>query len=357
MKFFTVGLILAILLCPVRTKAASCKNGPCCRQSNITGPIVQPRHNEGEQDGEGDLNLGGFSVLSGILAIGQGLRSGSNKVTATLDKNFEAQSTGMRKMLVSFGAAEQKSAMQEMFGPNSKTYVTKQNFGEQARTGFAARGDVASRIRGDLHEYFRGFDTKRQIHARLSKAPDTGALFRAQGTMTPKQLFCSKEWAKTVLDAKPARNLPQGSTELSRDYGAIRKVKETKLLIPEAIFSDLIAARAPTMELGSWAGQMHKRMGGRDSPQTTVEGKLSINSLMTTLADARFANQDWLTGKQGIHGKTRTGTLRELLQVRVDRLMMELRRMRWMDRMAAVMAERVLSGNVRFNDMLRNLKR
>jgi len=48
--------------------------------------------------------------------------------------------------------------------------------------------------------------------------------------------------------------------------------------------------------------------------------------------------------------------LRELLQVRVDKLMMELRKMRWMDRMAVVMAERALSGNVEYNDMLRKLK-
>ena len=354
-RVFAVGLVLIAILCPARTQAASCTNGPCCKQSDIKGPIIQPKHNE-DEEGKGDINLGGLTVLSGVLAVGQGLRSGSNKITATLDKNFEAQSAAIRQMLTSLGAAKQKSAMREMFGPNSGAYMAKQDFGEQVESGFAARDEFASRVRADLHDYLRKFDTKKGYHKRLENAPDTGALYRTSGTMTPEQLYRTKEWAKTTLDPTPARNLPQKDMKLSRDYSAIRKAKETKLLIPEAVLSDLIAARAPTVDMKGWPARMHKKMGGKGSPQETVDGKLSANSLMATLADARFANQDWLSGKDGIHGKTRTGTLRELLQMRVDKLMMELRQMRWMDRMAAVMAGRVLSGNARFNDMLRKLK-
>jgi len=358
---FAVFLVIVVLLCPVQTGwAADCTNGPCCRQSDIKGPIIQPRHNkekdDGEDDGGGDLNLDGFTILSGILAIGQTLRSGSNKGTASIDKNFEAQSAMIRQLFASLGAARQKSAMRETFGPNSRTYMTSKGFGSLVQAGLSARDDLASRFRSDQHDYLRRFDTKKEIQDRLARAPETGALFRTEGTMSSEQLYRSKEWAKTVLDATPARNLPQNSKQLSEDYGAIRKVKETKLLIPEAILSDLIADRAPTVEMEGWPARMHERMGGKGSPGRTVEGKLSPYNLMATLADARFANQDWHTGKDGIHGKTRTGVLRELLQTRVDRLMMELRQMQWMDRMAAVMAERVLSGNARYNDMLRKLK-
>jgi hypothetical protein len=298
-----------------------------------------------------------LTALSGILAIGQGLRAESNKVSASIDKNFESQSSTLRKLFTSLGTARQKAKTQRMYGPNSKSYMTSEAIGSAVRTGQHARADLALRLREDLHSHMRSFNSKKEVQERLASAPDSGALFSSEGeTMNSEQLGRTKEWAKTVLDPQPARNLPSNANHLSRDYNATRKAKESKLLIPEAVMSDLIAARAPIFQLENWTSRMYSHMGGQNSTQRTVDGKLSENELMSMIADSRFANQQWHTGKTGIHGKTKTGVLREFLQSRVDRLKMEMRELRWMDRMAALLAERVLSGNARFNRMLRRLQ-
>ena len=95
-------------------------------------------------------------------------------------------------------------------------------------------------------------------------------------------------------------------------------------------------------------------MGGRGLSGKTVNGKISMNELLETLTNLRFANQDWAAGQDGLHGKTKAGVLRELLLSRIDKLMLEYQKLRWLDRMAAVMAQKQLARNNEMNQALKH---
>lgn len=337
----TICLLFAVAVfvaCIGPVQAARCDHGPCCDQDDITGPIVMPDHNDGS-----DLNLGGFSVLSGILAIGQGLRGGSNKASAAMNKNAEAQNAYIRQLIAGMGTAREKSDNMEMFGPGSRAYNTAGKFGSGVQVGIGAQKHLSGKIRDDIHTYSRQFDSRKKILERLRGAP-AGNKYGAADTMSLQELAASKEIAKTVINPFPAldlnENLDQGRT--AEGYKSTRKAKDARLLLPIGVLSDLIAEQAPVLNLEGWPGQMHERLGGEGEPLRAEDGKLSMNGLIGMLADMRFANQDWLAGENGIHGMTYTGVLRELLMAKVDKLMVQYRRMLWLDRMAALMAQKQL---------------
>lgn len=335
--------------------AGQCSNGPCCNQSGIKGPIVRPKHNVGEE-GKGDMNLSGFSVLSGILAIGQGLRAGSNQISAAFDKNFEAQDAYLRQLITSFGVARDRANNLDEFGSKAGAYNTLSgDYSAQATAGIIATDRVSLKMRNDFQDYLRSFKRRKQIFDRLQDAP-TGYDFKTGETLTASELAKNKEVVKTILDPYPAltlnKNLEQKKT--TRDYKSEKKAKEAKLLIPTAILSDYLATRSPTIEAGGWFDEAYQKMGGQGDSGKALNGNISMNGLLSMLTDMRFANQDWAVGQDGLHGKTRAGVLRELLLSEIDKLMVEYQKLRWVDRMAAVMAQKQLSRNNEFNQALKH---
>lgn len=334
--------------------AGQCANGPCCDESGIKGPIVRPRHNVGK-DGQGDIDLGGLTVLSGILAIGQGLRAGSNKTAATVDNNFKGQDAYARQVIASFGVSRERAENNRMFGPDSRAYNTfDDDFDSRATAGLVARNQLSDKLRGDFRAYSREFDTKKQVLGRLQNAPP-GFEAAAGETLSPRGLAVGKETIKTIIDPSPALNLNENldQSPAAESYKSTRKVKDARLLIPIAVLGELLADRAPVMEMSDWAGQVYEKMGGEGKPSCVSEdGNLSMNGLLRMLTDMRFANQDWAAGHGGLHGIPKTGVLRELLAVKVDKLMVEYRNMLWMDRTAALMAQKQLSRGKEFNQVL-----
>jgi len=329
--------------------AKECKDGPCCKHGDIKGPIIT--HGKKEDDDKsdsgtdmGDMALGSLTVLSGALALGQKLREGSNKMGGTWDKNSEAQSKVLRQMLVSKSVAEEKNRNIRSFGSGSESYNSfDSEMGQSVRKGLKARKKLSSRISEDIYSYSRSFDTKHQVRKRL-KDTATGSGILSSNTMSASELTKSVEIAKTILDPDPARNLAsRKKTRGGQDYKLVRKAKEAKFQVPNAILSDVIASRAPTIKSEGWITEIYSRTGGSGKPPQTHDGSVSLNGLMEMISNMRFANQDWLADKEGIHGKTKVGVLREKLQSRIDSLMMEYQKMRWLDRMAAIMAQKRLS--------------
>lgn len=357
-----VCLFLVVSVAFVRsaaTESVKCESDLCCNEEDIKGPIVVPDHNE-QKDGKGDINIDGFTVLSGILGVGQGLRDGSNKTTATINKNFETQNSVLRQALTGMGVGMERTENMTMFGPDSRGYNTgdeSTEFGSSVQSGMNAKARTSQKLRDDLDSYYREFDSRQKILERLLAAP-SGNEPGNKDTLASDELAATKERAKTVLDPLPALNLAQNLDKgrTAESYKSTRKVKDSRLLIPTAVMSDLIAARAPVMGLEDWSEKMHGNMGGKDDPGRASDGKLSANGLAGTLTDMRFANQDWMAGQDGIHGMTKTGLLREILMSRADKLMEEYRKMLWLDRMAALMAQKQLSQNKELDYVLESAR-
>lgn len=327
-------LFLSVLLTGLVPNGFAVENahGPHCTQQDITGPIVRPRHNVNEE-GKGDMNLSGFTVLSGVLAIGQGLKDGANKEAASVDKNFEAQDSYLRQVAASMGASEEKFRNMREFGPDSAAYNTADNFGASVSAGMIAQGEISERTRSEVFGYLRGFNKRGEILRRLQDSPVETA--GSGDTMSAKDLALAKENIKTLVDPYPALNL-NGNTdrgERATGYNSKRKAKEAQLLIPVAVLGDLMAARAPVMELGEWSGNIYEDAGEN----------ISGNEMLRTLSDMRFANQGWASGSGGIHSMTDTGALRELLMSKTDKLATEYQQLLWLDRITALMAQKQLS--------------
>lgn len=336
-------------------KAGQCANGPCCTDPSIAGPIVRPKHNV-EEEGKGDINFDGLTVLSGILAIGQGLRDGSNKTAAAIDKNFETQDAYIRQLITSFGVAHNKAENNRIFGQQSKAYNTFHDaFDSGVASGLVARDRISAKARDDMQIYIRNFKTKKQILDRFNQVPSGFALGTDQ-TLTAQELATNKEVFKTALDPFPALNLPEDLNQkpLTQSYKSTRKAKEAQLLIPTAVFGDLLAAYAPVIDAAGWPIQVYEKMGGENESPQVIDGKLSMNGLLKILSDMRFASHDWAAGANGLHGMTKTGVLREMLLSRVDKLMIEYRNMLWLDRMAALLAQKQLSRNQEFKQALQH---
>ncbi|MFO7817157.1 MAG: hypothetical protein R6V39_05700, partial [Desulfovibrionales bacterium] len=120
--------------------------------------------------------------------------------------------------------------------------------------------------------------------------------------------------------------------------------------------SDSMADHAPVIDAGGWPEEVYEKMGGEDNANQAVDGKLSTNGLLEMLTDIRFANQEWATGQDGLHGMTEAGVLRELLLSKVGKLVVEYRNMLWLDRTAAMMAQKQISQNKEFTQVLKDAK-
>ncbi len=319
--------------------------------------IIRPGHNTG-QEGLGDINLGGFTVLSGILGVGQGLRFGTDKIAASLDKNFKAQDSLLRQLLVGLGVSLEKTEHMRMFGPDSRAYNSfSKDYGSGIRAGLAAQSKLSTTLKQDLYGYLGEFDNRKRILDRLQAAPF--GLESWDDIMEPGKLAECEETAKTIIEPFPALNLNKNldSGRTAEHYRSARKAKRSRLLIPTDVMGELIASRAPVIEPGGWPGEVYRRMGDEgEGSDKTVDGKMSANSLYGTLTNMRFASQEWYSGKGGLHSMTDTGVLREILMAKIDSLMIEYQKMLWLDRMAALMAQKQLARNRGFDHALHHAK-
>jgi len=82
-----------------------------------------------------------------------------------------------------------------------------------------------------------------------------------------------------------------------------------------------------------------KKLASRTGNATGIEGgHISPVSYLELLVRSRFGNDEYRTGKAGIHTMTRTGVLRELVSVQALRLAIERRQLRRARQMALLEA-------------------
>ncbi len=285
------------------------------------------------------------TLIPSILQTGEAYTSGNRKVAAVIDKRFEAQNANLRKLVTSYGFAREKSRNNRIYGRLAAAYPGWER--PDVQIGQEAGGAVDDRSRQRIENYMRSFRKKSRIAKRLKKVEaseiNPGCVFPPDGTFSPEQgkkLLVSLE---TLVDAFPATEPPDGSRERDRweEYRAIRDVERFRAKMAEAVLAQVMAGYLPTVPVSDGLREMWQDAGGKKDPLEIKGGRMSEVGYLGFLVRSRFANDQYRTGKKGIHAMTRSGLLRELASVKALRLAIEQRQLRRSQQIAFLAAMQV----------------
>jgi len=304
------------------------------------------------------------SVRSTVKDVGKSLKGTQKKIIATINKNFEAQNSILRQILASMGTSREKMKHMRMFGPQSKAYGVGLVDGRwrNVMEGMKARSSLSGKFKDAIAQHSKEMWTKSQrsyfINTKKASFVSPSLFFPQDSVLSKKQLKKVKHSTKAIIDPFPTPELPESykGSAAAKKYTSKRKIKYSYLAQPTAVMSDIISSYAPTMSLNNWSRGMYRKMGGSGKPSNVVNGKTSLMGYIDLMVDSRFANQGWYSRKNGIHSKTPTGLLRELLVMESVKMKMQNLQMKRMQQMSGLLAqEQAISTGERLNNSLDKL--
>jgi hypothetical protein len=304
------------------------------------------------------------TITTTVKTVGKSLKMSQKKVVSAINKNFEAQNSILRQILTSVGVSREKMMNTRMFGPQSKAYGVGivDNRLQSVMSGMRAESYTEAKFNKSLSKHSREFEKKAQtnvFYAKQNASAISPTIFSPH-----KTVFSSSESKKVhdsiraIVDPFPSQKIPphfQG-TNAAQKYNSLRKIKYSYLAQPVAVMSSIAASKMPLFKLGDWAEKTYRRMGAEGNPPQVVNDRISLTGYIDLMVNSRFSNQDWYTGKQGIHSMTTTGVMRELLVMNSVNMKMQQMQMRYMQQMAGLLAqEQAMGTGNRFNGSLDKL--
>lgn len=307
-----------------------------CDQPDITGPVIKADN----KDETGDPAPIPWSLLGyneGILRVAQALERNNNQITGSIDQNFEIQNHILRDLLAGLEVSKKQIDGQRTFGDTSKTYSAGfDDYSRQTGIGERVTDTLSSKLRDDLDEYMHKFKTRHEQKEFISSVNGSSNLFFLEDSLNPEEAGQVADMVKLIVMAQPPLDL-NDSNQIGEDYRSSRKIMDSKMLIPVTAFGDMIANKMATAELGDWHTKIQKRMDNSDAENVD---RLSQDKLMDIKAASRFANNDWINGAEGIHGKTQIGVLREYIVQEVDNLKMKFHKMVLLDKIVTLLCQK-----------------
>lgn len=309
----------------------------------------------------------GGECYSGPIATPGDVSSAADWVTATLDQTIkyvgtvledkivtqtklqkemhENEMKTLRDLLVGFGAAQERARAQDQFGELSRPNMAcdGQELGAGIQVGKKAEKLVAADYltRSAIHNL--GIDQKNEQLSRQwlnsleeqrlsaeSLMPTTGAF------KTDEDLKAARDLTFVLTNPYPSPAKAPTSAAASA-YEAQRRLKQARLALPQKALSEIVAARAPVIELGAWAKDTWEKAGGEGEPMGVVNGKISATGLIDLLVDARFGNPNWY---DSLNEMNSLGLQREQLHLQVAQMEMMRRTMRMLEMLVALEAQR-----------------
>lgn len=277
--------------------------------------------------------------------MGESLQEGEQKIPAVLNKRFESQNALFRSLLTSYGFAHEKNRNNKIFGPQSAAYATWDRTGYVVGQGAGTALDF--RIRQEVKEYAEGFQTQKQIAARLKQVSGSDlnpqCVFPANGTLTKKQGKEMLVSLETIIGAFPTVEAPKSyrDTRAGQHYRAIRKAQRFRAQVSEAILTEVAAGYMPIMSADDGIREMWQASGGQGDPARVKDDSVSPVGYLGFLIRSRFANSEYRTGGKGIHAMPPAGLLRELASVNALRMAVKKRQLRRSQQIAFLSALQV----------------
>lgn len=287
------------------------------------------------------------TVSNAVKQMGRSTKSEQKKITAAINKNFETQNSVLRQTVASLGVSMKKMENMKTFGPQSKAYgagMVEDRF-NTVMSGRSAESGLAAHFSQSIDQHARGFD---RHHERIlyydqedASSVSPSFFFPRDATLSGDELGKALFAIKSVVDPFPSPGLPEKYQETGKAdaYEALRKIKYSRLAMPVSVISDITSSYAPVVELGEWGEKMYERMEGSGEPPQLEDGKISVMGYIDMMVNARFANQDWHSGQDGIHGMTEAGLLREMLVMESVNMEMQRRQTRYMQQTAGLLAQ------------------
>lgn len=335
-----ISLLLILMFLPNLALAGTRVTG--CAHS---GPIATPSEVASAADEAAD------SIIEAVREMGEDLSANQKSILGSIDSNFEVQNAMLRDLLAGLGMSQQKSQNVRDYGKNSMAYGMENeessDLGSKVNIGISATEKLERKFVGYFNDHVRKYETGMGANQHLQEknielvSPEM--FFPTDNKLSSDYLSNARFMITNIVDPFPTYKLPEKfKNEGDRlGYEAQRKVKYSRLSMPVVALSRVVSAYAPTIELGDWSEAMHERMGDEDPKGIDDEGRISVMEYIDTQVDMRFANNDWISGSEGIHGKSQTGLLREIAMMESIGMEMQKRQMRNLQMATALLAQSV----------------
>jgi len=305
------------------------------------------------------------SINSVLMDVGKTISGNQKKTMTTINENFKNQNNILKDLLTGLGMADEKMKNQREFGSPSMAYLMTDaeyaEYGKSVYTGKKAAQELSGKFTNFFEEHIKKTKTPKKLFEKSkNKAEDyitSEYFFPKSGTLTPEQLHYARYMLANIIDPFPSYGLPEKmNSRQAKEYRAMRKIKYSRLAMPVTVLSEIISAYAPTMESQNLIQNTQKAMGA-SATDGVYDGKISTMKYIEHMTDLRFANNDWLTGENGIHAMTQTGLLREMLVMQSVEMEMQRRQMKRMQQMAALLAQdQAMETGKEFNDVLKMMR-
>jgi hypothetical protein len=343
----TLGLALFLVLSCIRTSQAvpmssTAPVGPgsfvigCCPDGQCASSVGRIATPAGIAMDFGWLTK---TVSEQFRKMGKSYKSGLDKITSTLNKRFEAQNAKIRQIVVGFGQANEHFRNTLDFGERSKAYLNHD------RSVYITAQSSNSLYSETLNKYSRkrskSLTSRNQVAKRLNSLDNSSIssqeYFPPDATLSINELENLISSFQTISNAFPATN-SSGQGPLAQAIQSIRKIKRTRIAAAKSVLADVLSGYVPTVPASQKIAKLTERTGETSRIDNDL---LSPVGYLGVLVKARFASDEYRTGKTGIHTMTRTGLLRELASVEALLLAIERRKLRRAKQMAFLEAMQV----------------
>lgn len=289
--------------------------------------------------------------------LGESYEGEQKKITSAWKEDFKVRGNILTDLFIGWGQAGHKIENTRNFGSSSKSYLVdiKRDELSNLYINNSKVNKFKNKINNEILEYSNSFELPKEVRESYKSQNKTDIdpkiFFPSEGTNSIEQTRKAKEVSKMLVSPFP--DYKNGNEK----YKSLKMLKESNLELASSVFTEVISEYAPIADSNDFVNTMFKQMGGEGNPPQVNDGKISMIGILDLLVNFRFANDDWRTGKNGIHKMNNVGLLRELLRIKAIRLEIENRKTRRSRQLATLLAQGQILKSVLYNrDDLQSLR-
>lgn len=287
--------------------------------------------------------------------LNERLKKDDKAILEQLKRNAAAEQETMklfaqqlRDIMVEAGAAEEKLRAERLFGKAWR--IDSACCDPAAAEGIQVGKKTETKVSSESYSLLRGHnDTEYSTSGPNSftakmlevEGEDITAevLFPSGGVMGADDVAKAQRISEIVTNPAPTPTIPEhflhNGPEIQA-YQAQKKIKESRLIIPQKVFSNNLAAHSATVPLDGWAQNTYERMGGEGQPDGVVDGKMSPMSIINMQVDMRYANPNWAPDLQSTSEKQ---LLYEMAQMNAVSMEMQRRQLELLQQITLLLAQ------------------
>jgi len=288
-----------------------------------------------------------------LEAFGKTYESVIKKVITVWNESFKIKNSAYESLFKQYSQANQKIETARLYSNSAQIYGMDANINKNENQFLSKKvvQNIDTVFNDSVDSFLDKFVLPSDIETILNSqdAEDIHAKYYFPAFHTTSKKDSKKVVTNITNLIEPFPVLPKEEygIEKTEEYEVLRKFKKSHKNLASSILMDIQSEYLPVHNFENIGQKLFQKMKAQGKPsQINQEGRVSSLGLIDLLIDFRFANDDWRLGKDGIHGKTQAGIMRELLYVQSLKLEVNKRILKRAQQLAVLIAQQQTQENL-----------